>query len=66
MKRTDRFGFVHDDARAHRTGQRHLQRTQSLPIANVVVTVRILAPRDGKFCRTDNLHAKALEEKLGI
>ncbi|MGN0779606.1 MAG: hypothetical protein ACI4MJ_10690, partial [Aristaeellaceae bacterium] len=36
------------------------------PIANEVVTVRIFAPQDGEYSRSDNLQTKELEEKLGI
>ncbi|MBQ3669043.1 MAG: extracellular solute-binding protein, partial [Clostridia bacterium] len=36
------------------------------PIANEVITLKILAPQDGEYSRAENLQTLELEEKLGI
>ncbi len=36
------------------------------PIANEIVTIKILAPQDGEYSRAENLQTLELEEKLGI
>ena len=36
------------------------------PIANEIVTIKILAPQDGEYSRSENLQTLELEEKLGI
>ena len=36
------------------------------PIANEIITIKILAPQDGEYSRSENLETIELEEKLGI